>query len=99
MTQTPDTDDPAIPTLTRRVSRISITPSQPPLAPPSVGAAPVPALSSTLLQTLLQVEIERAVNRAIDEAANSVRLRLEQEIPAIVERTLRRIGEQAPGHA
>jgi len=99
MTQTPDAYDPAIPTLTRRVGGTSMALPQPPPGPPSAGAAPVPALSSAVLQTLLQAEIERAVNRAIDEAADSVRLRLEQEIPAIVERTLRRIGGQASGHA
>jgi len=94
VTQIPDENDPAIPTLTRRVGSACATPLQS-AQPPATETAPVPALSCALLQTLLQAEIERAVNRAIGEAANSVRLHLEQEIPAIVERTLRRVNGQA----
>ena len=51
------------------------------------GSAP---LSGAVLQALLQAELERAVTRAIDDAVDQVRLRLEQDIPAIVERTLKR---------
>jgi len=93
MTQTSYDDDPGIPTLTRRAGAGGVAEDpQGPSAKPSwqVGAAD-PQLSSTVLQTLLVAEVERAVNRAIDEAMDGVRLRLEQEIPAIVERTLRRV--------
>jgi len=57
----------------------------------ATGFAEDPLLSNAVLQTLLVAEMERTVNRAIDEAMDGVRLRLEQEIPAIVERTLRRV--------
>jgi len=93
VTGRPDENDPEIPTLTRRVGGTGPTSALQPGPLPGVAASPVPVpLSGPVLQTLLQVEIERTVNRAIDEAMSSVRLRLEQEIPAIVERTLRRVG-------
>ncbi|ANN66235.1 hypothetical protein [Bordetella bronchialis] len=79
--------DPAIPTLTHQIDSIN----EPPILtdvvdPPATALPPDP-----VLRAALQAELEHTVQLALDQAMAHVRQSLEAELPALVDRVVRRL--------